>query len=302
MKINNVFKDYLLSLSVNEGKSANTIKAYKQDLSMYCNYLKDNNITDIEKVNDLVIDKYVDLLNKNYAPSSSNRKKAAIRNFHQFISFKYDINNPTDNISVVAKNKKLPIYASIEEIDRLMNQFDDNEPIQLFNHAILETIYGLGLRVSECCNLKVNQINLNDGFADIIGKGNKERLVPIPSRTLKIMKAYFTNVRQSWQKNSSNLFFINKKGKKIYSEYVEKMLRNAVIQAKIRKNLTPHKLRHSYATHLLQGGADLRVIQELLGHSDISTTQIYTHVEAQRLKNTYYSYHPLAKEKGIKNE
>ena len=189
-----------------------------------------------------------------------------------------------------------------------MGVFDDEEPEDLFNHALLETIYGLGLRVSECCDLRTSQINLEDGFANIIGKGNKERLVPIPSMTLEIMKKYFHNVRSLWLNRPDNHFFINRKGKKVYREYVEKMLRNSVISAGIRKNLTPHKLRHSYATHLLEGGANLRAIQELLGHSDISTTEIYTHVESERLKNTYLKAHPLANEtelgytKGDKNE
>ena len=181
-----------------------------------------------------------------------------------------------------------------------MSVFDDEIPEDLFNHTLLETIYGLGLRVSECVNLKTNQVNLEDGFVKILGKGNKERLMPIPDKTLEIMKRYFQTLRPLWQKKNSNYFFLNKKGNPTYSEYVEKMLRETNIKANIKKHITPHKLRHSYATHLLQGGADLRVIQELLGHSDISTTEIYTHVDSERLKKTYMDNHPLGNKKSLK--
>ena len=177
-----------------------------------------------------------------------------------------------------------------------MSVFNDEDPDELFDHTIIETIYGLGLRVSECCSLKTNQVNLDDGFVKIIGKGKKERLIPIPDRTKKLMKEYYAKLRPSWQKKNTNLFFINQHGRKIYSEYVEKMLKENVYKAGIKKGITPHKLRHSYATHLLEGGADLRVIQELLGHSDISTTEIYTHVEAERLKRAYLDFHPFAKD------
>jgi site-specific recombinase XerD len=183
-----------------------------------------------------------------------------------------------------------------------MSVFDDEISQDLLDHTILETIYGLGLRVSECCNLKTNQINLTDGFVKILGKGNKERVIPIPDTTRRLMQQYASNLRGLWLKKSTNRFFINHLGKPIYSEYVEKMLRNTNIKAGIKKHLTPHKLRHSYATHLLEGGADLRVIQELLGHSDISTTEIYTHVESERLKESYLKAHPLAKTDSLKNK
>ena len=222
-----------------------------------------------------------------------------IRNFHHFLSFKYDINDPSFAIQVSKSIKRLPIYCTVAEVDELMNTFKKTKE-DLFNKAILETIYGCGLRVSECCNLLISQVNLNDGFLKILGKGNKERIVPIPQRTNDVMSYYFSNIRPLWLNGSTNSFYINKYGKHIYPEYVEKMLKNALKNTKISKNITPHKLRHSYATHLLEGGADLRSIQELLGHSDISTTEIYTHVETQRLKNTYLNSHPLSNMKGLK--
>lgn len=302
MKIDFAIKDYIFSLSTSEGKAANTVSSYSIDLKHYLSYLNNKNILEVEKITDEDIDDYIKELNNQYKVKTINRKKVSIRNFHKYLNFKFDLKDPSINITVSKGEKRLPIYATKAEIDKLMSIFNDDIPEELFNHSILETIYGLGLRVSECCNLKTNQVNLDDGFVKVLGKGNKERIVPIPSNTLDIMKRYFMNVRPIWLKKSSNSFYINKNSRQIYSEYVELMLKNSIIKADISKNLTPHKLRHSYATHLLEGGADLRVIQELLGHSDISTTEIYTHVESERLKNSYLNAHPLAKSGGLKNE
>lgn len=301
MKLDLAIRDYVFSISTADGRSANTVESYARDLKQYQLFLSNNNISDTDEINDSIIDNYVSFLNKNYSNASINRYKTSIRNFHRFLNFKYDLKDPTVNLTVSKGEKRLPIYATKNEIEKLMSIFNDDIPEELFKHTILETIYGLGLRVSECCSLKTNQVNVDDGFVKVLGKGNKERVVPIPASTLKLMKQYFLNIRPLWLKKSTNYFFINKSGRKIYSEYVEKMLKNSIIEAGISKHLTPHKLRHSYATHLLEGGADLRVIQELLGHSDISTTEIYTHVDSTRLKESYLSNHPLAKERGLKH-
>lgn len=300
MKLDFAIKDYIFTLSTSEGKAKLTVSAYSTDLKYYLDFMNNKGIFEVEDIKDVNIDDYVKTLNNEYKAKSINRKKVSIRNFHKYLNFKYNIKDPSVNVTVSKGEKRLPIYATKIEIDKLMCIFNDEIPEELFNHAILETIYGLGLRVSECCNLKTNQVNIDDGFVKIIGKGNKERVVPIPSNTLDVMKQYFMNVRPIWLKKSSNSFFINNKGRNIYSKYVENMLKNSIIEAGISKNLTPHKLRHSYATHLLEGGADLRVIQELLGHSDISTTEIYTHVDSERLKNSYLDAHPLAKSGGLK--
>lgn len=302
MKIDFAIKDYVFSLSTGEGKAPKTVVSYKIDLNHYKEFLDNHNIIEVEDIEDDDIESFINsLVEDNYKTKSINRIKVSIRNFHKYLNFKYDIKDPSVNVVVSKGEKRLPIYATKDEIDRLMSIFDDSIPDDLFNHSILETIYGLGLRVSECCNLKTNQVNIDDGFVKVLGKGNKERVIPIPARTQKVIKEYFLNVRPLWLKRSSNSFYINKYGRKIYSEYVERMLKNSIIEAGISKNLTPHKLRHSYATHLLEGGADLRAIQELLGHADISTTEIYTHVESERLKNTYLNAHPLSKSGGLKN-
>lgn len=303
MKVDFAIKDYIFSLSTGEGKAPKTVVSYSIDLKHYREYLEVNNIIEVEKINDTDIDGFINFLLKNeYKTKTINRMKVSVRNFHKYLNFKYDIKDPSVNVVVSKGEKRLPIYATKDEIDKLMGIFNDDIPDDLYNHALLETIYGLGLRVSECCNLRTSQVNIDDGFVKVLGKGNKERIVPIPTNTLKVMKSYFLNVRQLWLKKSSNYFYINKYGRKTYSEYVERMLKNSIIEARISKNLTPHKLRHSYATHLLEGGADLRAIQELLGHADISTTEIYTHVDSNRLKNTYLNAHPLSKSGGLKHD
>ena len=300
MKLDQAIREYIISLSTAEGKAKNTVESYSRDLKQYSDFLKENSITDTSKIEEETIYSYIDDLNDRYASTSINRIKTTIRNFHHYLNFKYNLKDPSLNVATSKGKKRLPVYATKQEIEKLMSVFNDEDPQDLFDHTILETIYGLGLRVSECCDMRTNQVNLTDGFVKILGKGNKERLIPIPDTTKKLMHMYFANVRTLWQKKNTNRFFINHFGKPIYSEYVENLIRNKAYEAGIKKPLTPHKLRHSYATHLLEGGADLRVIQELLGHSDISTTEIYTHVEQERLKEAYMKAHPFANCKKLK--
>lgn len=302
MKLEEAFRDYIFNISVSEGKASATVNSYKRELKNYVSFINEKKIENIEEIKDLDIDEYIKLINKEYSANSINHIKVVIRNFHKYINFKFDIKDPSTNLTVTKSEKRLPIFASKQEINKLMSIFNDENPKDLYHHALLESIYGLGLRISECCNLKVNQVNLDDGFIKVLGKGNKERIVPIPAETNKIMKAYFYNVRYLWIRKSTNNFFINSLGKKANAEYVQRMLKNSIIEADINKHLTPHKLRHSYATHLLEGGADLRAIQELLGHADISTTEIYTHVESDRIKRSYMNAHPLAKSGGLKDD
>lgn len=302
MKLEEALKEYIINISISEGRAKSTVSSYKRELNGYITYLKENRINNTDDIKDKNIDDYIKSIQNSYSANSINHIKVAIRNFHRFLCFKYDVKDPSSNLTVSKGEKRLPIFATNEEIDLLMSKFNDADPKDFFHHTLLETIYGLGLRISECCNLKTNQVNLDDGFVKILGKGNKERIIPIPSNTCKFMKEYFYNIRPLWIKKNSNLFFVNRLGKPVNSEYIQRMLKNSIIDVDIRKHLTPHKLRHSYATHLLEGGADLRAIQELLGHSDIATTEIYTHVESERLKKTYLNAHPLAKSGGLKND
>ena len=218
MLIDEAIKEYIFNIDVQEGKAKKTVTSYRRDLNIYNNFLKKNKLSDIKNINDEVISKFVSSISKIYAPASCSRIKTSVRNFHHYLSFKYDIKDPSFIIEVSHSQKRLPIYCTNEEIEKIMNLFADT-PEDIFNHAILETIYGLGLRVSECCNLTTSQINLNEGFAKILGKGGKERLIPIPKVTRDCMNEYFTNIRPLWLKKSSNLFFINKNSKK----YIQNM-------------------------------------------------------------------------------
>ncbi len=292
MRIDSAINEYILSLSINDGKADNTVKSYTRDLQIYQNYLEDKNYLNLKEINPAVINGFLSYAGKKYSNASVNRLKTVVRSFHSYLNFKYGLSDPSENIEVHKTSKRLPVFCTKDEVERLMKTFlDSNE--EIFDHALIECIYGCGLRVSECTGLKISQVNLEDGFLKVLGKGSKERIVPVPYQTKEIMKTYFINVRPLWLNTRNTSFFINKQGRSTYPRYVEEMLKRHVAMADISKDITPHKLRHSYATHLLEGGSDLRSIQELLGHSDISTTEIYTHVQTERLKENYLKYHPL---------
>ena len=296
MKLEEAQKQYRIQIEVIEGKSPRTVSSYLQDLQKYLDYLKEEGIEDTEQIEEGEVEDFFYSLNDGYAANSINRIKVSVRSFHRFLNYRYDLRDPSLNVHVQKGEKRLPVYATVEEIERLMSVFGE-DPEEIFEHAVLESIYGLGLRVSECCSLTLSQVNLNDGFVKVLGKGSKERLIPIPKRTVEQMRRYALEVRPLWQKRSSKAFFINRFSRSIYPVFVERMLKERCVQADIRKPITPHKLRHSYATHLLEGGSDLRVIQELLGHSDIATTEIYTHVANKHLRESYEKFFPLAEKK-----
>lgn len=296
MKLNNAYKEYKIYITINEGKATKTIKAYLSDINAYINYLQDIKIKNIEDIKFLHILDYINNIKEEYTINTITRKSISIRSFHQFLAFKYDLNDPSINLTVHAATKSLPIFLSVAEVNRIMNYFDDSLE-GILNHSLLEIIYACGLRVSEVCNLTVSQVDLDTGIVKVLGKGNKERIVPIPKKSISLLKKYYEIVRCVYNKNKHNYFFINKKGNKIRSEYIENMLKYVVEQLGLDTNITPHKLRHSYATHLLANGSDLRSIQELLGHSDISTTQIYTHVESNRMIENYKKFHPKERKK-----
>ena len=294
MKLEKLFKEYLVNLRINESKSELTIKNYSSDLDKYLGFLSTEGIEDVEDVKFDLINEFIKNQSTFKASSSVARMASSIRSFHRFISFKYDLKDPTLNLEVKNKSKRLPIFATIDEVDKIMAYFT-NENQDVLNHALLETIYCCGLRVSECTNLTVSQVNLEQKILRVLGKGSKERIIPIPENSLAVIKNYYNNVRPLWLKKRTNLFFINRFGKHITTEYVENMIKFVCEEVGITKKITPHKLRHSFATHLLEGGADLRTIQELLGHSDIRTTEIYTHVQKERLKESYNNFFPQLK-------
>ena len=292
MKIDKLINDYIRYITINENKSPRTIKTYYGILLCYQDYLLEQNIINFENI------KYDDILSflkfktSSYKNNTINKYVSSIKSLHQYCYMRYDIEDVATYLEVHKSKESLPVYATIDEIDAIIANCDQNTLKGQLNIAIIDVIYACGLRISECVSLSLNQVNLMDGWIRVLGKGQKERIMPIPSATMYLLKNYIENVRPLYLRGSSNYFFINQFGRPINAKYVQRMLKEMLQISTIDKPITPHKLRHSYATHLLQNGADLRVIQELLGHSDISTTQIYTKVDKTHIKNEYLMKHP----------
>ena len=294
MKLDLAYKKYMSWLTVNEGKSPNTIDNYRRDLRGYLAWLQQEEITDTDAISGQLIEQYLQSQKDVKAVRSIAREAAAIRSFHHYLAFVYDAKDPSVNIEVRHSEDDLPVYATRAEMDRLLSSFTDANPKEILDHALLEFIYACGLRVSEAVNLTLNRVNLEEGMVRVLGKGNKERLVPVPKGSVPVLKRYLEIVRPLFVKKPMAQFFVNSCGRPVTVRYVELLVREKCEEAGIDKHLTPHKLRHSYATHLLQGGADLRSIQELLGHADIGTTEIYTHVADKQLVDSYQKFNPVA--------
>lgn len=293
MKIQNALEDYIYHIKLIDQKAITTSKSYKQDLTKYTQYLSNKGITNMNEIQFNDIQEYLLSESITSQPATINHYIVAIRGFHNYISDKYgEILNPAMYLRSTKKGRKLPKVLNQDEINAILSVKEENCDKQIFHQCILEVLYGCGLRVSECCNLKMNQIHLQEGIIKTIGKGNKERLIPINETAINYMNLYISTIRNDWNKKHLTNVFVNHLGNKLNREYVDKMIRNRASASGINKNISAHTFRHSFATHLLEGNADLRSVQELLGHSDISTTQIYTHVQTSRLKSTYLKTHP----------
>lgn len=301
MDLDKAIKQYLLQQSINAGKSKSTIDAYTCDLKQYTEYLKADDITDTEDIEYSEIADFMYEQSQKKSSASLARMGSAIRSFHKYLEFMYDEDNPTANLEVKKAERRLPVFCTKEEIAKLMSSFNDHDPEQLLQHTILELIYSCGLRVSEAVNLEMNRVDIIYGKLRVLGKGDKERIVPIPSGTIPLLKEYIYHARSLFYRKSTNLFFINRLGKKVTTQSVELLLQRKCAELNFKKHITPHKLRHSYATHMLQGGADLRSIQEMLGHSNIQTTEIYTHVQNNQIFSAYEQYHPGETDQSIEN-
>ena len=279
--------EYLEYLEVEKGLSSNTIEAYRNDLTSFFDYCVQKGADDVQKIQRSDINSYILKLRENkYTPSSVVRKIASMRGFFKwFCANDYGVKNPAQTLERPKLPKRLPKVMTVEELNTILST-DLNKEEKL----IVELLYGCGLRVSELVNLKLNNIDINSKYIQCYGKGSKERVVPFGEKAKSALKNYLKYreiiVTQNNLKNSKELF-IKENGKKITRQDVYNFIRKQ--GEKIHKHISPHTLRHSFATHLLENGADLRVVQELLGHSDVSTTQLYTHVTKKRLKEVYFS-------------
>ena len=295
MNLEEAMKQYLIHIQINDGKSRRTVISYTEDLKQYLAWLKDRGIEDSKEIEPHDLQDFIIESSRDKSSSTLARMAASIRSFHHDLSFMYGEKDPSVSLRVSRGKQRLPVYCTVDEISRLMGSFDDHVPEQLMQHALLEMIYSCGLRVSEAVGITLQRADLDTGRLRVLGKGNKERIVPLPKGSVSILKQYRDTVRPVFLKKKTQLFFLNRFGRPVTERSVELLLNKKCEELGFEKHITPHKLRHSYATHLLQGGADLRSIQEMLGHSDISTTEIYTHVADSQLFDGYRKFHPGAK-------
>ncbi|MDD5432176.1 MAG: site-specific tyrosine recombinase XerD [Candidatus Omnitrophica bacterium] len=286
------FLDYL---SVERGLSSNTISSYRQDLNFYLDYIAQLRIDALSKITKNDITNFmINQKDKGISPNSIARRLAAIRMFHRFLSRERILKaDPTDLVDTPKLWKKIPETLSLNEVESLINQPDIRQTQGIRDKAILETLYATGMRVSEAVNLRLDNVNLDVGFLRCIGKGNKERVIPLGKKAVSYIKKYLDESRPKLLKKSqSDYLFISRLGKNISRQSFWKMIKRYARQAGIKKTMKPHIMRHSFATHLLEHGADLRSVQEMLGHANISTTQIYTHINKERLKSVHKMFHP----------
>ena len=286
------FLDYL---SVERGLAKNTIIAYREDLNIYLDFMIKRGINTLSKIskND-IIEFMLFEKEKGVSPTSISRRLAAIRMFHRFLARERVLkDDPTTLIDSPKLWKKIPDTLSLNEVEALISQPDPRIRQGARDKAILETLYATGMRVSESTNLKVNNVNLDIGFLRCIGKGNKERIIPLGKKAIHSINRYLEFSRPHFLKNKASEFlFVNRSGNKLSRQSIWKLIKQYAKEAKIKKLVKVHTLRHSFATHLLERGADLRSVQEMLGHSNISTTQIYTHIDKERLKTVHKMFHP----------
>ena len=288
----NYLNDYYIFLKTEKKLGDATIESYKLDLNSF----KDTINKDLNKITTDDILDYLSKLRKELNPRSVNRHISALKGFYTYmVEEKIITTSPLENISVLKTEKSLPKYLTINEVDQLLN-FPLNTAFDYRNKAMLEVMYATGLRVSELVNLEYSNVDLYNSVIRVKGKGKKERIVPIGETASYYLKKYVEEYRnQLIIKEKYNELFLNNHGKPISRNGFNFILENIRVKTKIEKELTPHVLRHSFATHLLEGGADVRIIQEMLGHENISTTNIYTHVVDEILRENYDAYHPRAK-------
>ena len=286
---------FLDSLSIEKGLSKNTLLAYRRDLQRYLFFLKKNKITSVGAVTRKEIMEFLlDERDRGLTPSSVGRLLVAIRMFHRFLAGENKIKEDiTEAIEAPKLWKHLPEYLSVAEVEALIKAPDTRQPQGVRDQAILELMYATGLRASEVTVLKAAHVNFEAGYLRVTGKGDKERVVPVGGMAKKTIARYIKEVRSKWTKGrAEEALFVTHHGKKMSRQTVWSILKKHAKTANVQKKIYPHILRHSFATHLLERGADLRVVQELLGHSDIATTQIYTHIEKSRLKGIHHKFHP----------
>ncbi len=286
----NLIESFISYLEVERGLSPNTLQAYRRDLCQFRNWLK----KDFFQVDSTLMGNYLATLReKGNGSSTLNRKLSVIRMFYKFLYTEGKIDhNPVEGISSPRRGRKIPSFLSEKEVETLLEAPSVDEEYGSRDRAILEVIYGAGLRISELVNLDLTDLNLKVGWVKVLGKGSKERIVPLGRQACRWVRIYLR--KRKIEKANKLALFCNRYGKRLSRQTCWKIIKKYSQKAGITKKISPHTLRHSFATHLLSRDADLRFVQELLGHTNISTTQIYTHITQERLKKVYKKYHPRA--------
>ena len=286
---------YLNYLLIEKGLSKATLDSYSVDVIRYQEFLHENGVDRLSDTDTpLILKHLISLRNSGLGTRSRARHLVSIRGIYRFaVQEKRLKHDPSRLVDLPKLSFKLPDVLAVDEVSQLLNTPDTSKPVGVRDAAMLELLYAAGLRVSELVNLKLQDINLEAGFVRVFGKGAKERVVPIGLPAQTKVAFYIENARKAALKNKlSPYLFIARAGKPITRQGFWKLLRRYADQARIHKKISPHSLRHSFATHLLEGGADLRAVQIMLGHMDISTTQIYTHVTRKHLKDLHQKFHP----------
>jgi integrase/recombinase XerD len=288
-----ILKEYSSYLLSERNCSKETVEFYLKDIKQFMEYLKEKN-TDIQKTESEDIMSFMkSLLDLDAKHTTLSRKLTSIKNFFMFLLSEGKIEkNPSENIETPKLNKNLPDSMTMEEINLLLESISGDDWMSLRDRALLETIYACGLRVSESVNLTMESINFKEEFVIVLGKRMKERIIPISSTAIKAINNYLASSRPVLNSKQSKYLFLNRFGGQLSRMSVWNILKERSIKAGLKIHLHPHILRHSFATHLLEGGADLRSVQEMLGHSSIITTEIYTHVSRKFIKEIYNAYHP----------
>ena len=296
MKWKNALHDYQFFLKIEKGLAKNSIESYARDVKKLIAYLDENDIAISPLfINQETIQEFVYATSKQLNARSQARMISGLRNFFDYLIFEdYRKDNPTDLIESPKIGRKLPDTLSEEEINILINAIDLSQPQGERNRTILESLYSCGLRVSELINLKLSDLFFDEGFIRVIGKGNKQRFVPINFQAQKYIDLYVNSIRShiQVQKGFEDTVFLNRRGKNLSRVMIFTIIKNLAEKAGIKKKISPHTFRHSFATHLLERGADLRAIQQMLGHESITTTEIYMHLDKSFLKEVVNTFHP----------
>ncbi|MNQ49158.1 Tyrosine recombinase XerD [compost metagenome] len=296
MNWNRYIKDYQSYLRIERGMSKNTIENYGFDIERLCLFLEVNKIeVSPLKITDETVQQFIYAVSKEVNPRSQARIISGLKSFFNYLVFEdYRVDNPLELIETPKTGRKLPDTLAVQEIDALIAAIDLSSNEGERNRAMLETLYGCGLRVSELVSLKISDLFFDEGFIKITGKGNKERFVPIGKLTQKYIQIYQNEIRGNVtiKKGCEDTLFLNRRGNQLTRAMIFTIIKDLAVKIGLKKNISPHTLRHSFATHLLENGADLRSIQLMLGHESITTTEIYVHLDRSFLKEVMHSFHP----------